>query len=249
MIDFPHHLPLTVGTFFLAGFVKGVIGLGLPTVAMGVLGTAMVPAEAAALLLVPSALTNVWQMFSGSHLKPLLRRLRPMMAAVCVGTLLGTGLISGESGRYATAALGTALTAYAALGLSGKRFPPPGRSEAWLGPAIGLTTGLISGATGVFVIPAVPYLAALGFERDELVQALGLSFTLSTIALAAGLAWHHSLPVEALGLSLLAFVPALLGMTAGAAIRAVVSPATFRFFFFVGLLGLGGEILWRAVSP
>lgn len=249
MIELPHNLLLILSMFCLAGFVKGVIGLGLPTVSMGVLGTVMLPAEAAALLLVPSALTNVWQMLSGQHLKLLLRRLWSMMAAVCVGTLLGSGLISGDSGRYATAALGMALTVYAVLGLSGKRFPAAGENEKWLGPVIGLATGVISGATGVFVIPAVPYLAALGFERDQLVQALGLSFTVSTVALAVGLAWHHSLPLQALGLSLLALVPALLGMTAGAAIRAVVSPATFRFCFFVGLLGLGGEILWRAVSP
>lgn len=249
MIDLLHHLALIAGTFFLAGFVKGVIGLGLPTVSMGILGTIMVPAEAAALLLVPSSLTNVWQMCSRGHLAPLLRRFGSMMALVCVGTLLGSGLIGGNNGRYATAALGAALLSYATLGLSGKRFHVAARREKWLGPVIGLTTGIISGATGVFVIPAVPYLAALGLERDDLVRALGLSFTVSTVALAAGLAWHHSLPLQALGWSLLALIPALIGMGVGAAIRAVVSPAAFRFFFFVGLLGLGGEILWRALSP
>lgn len=249
MTGLPHHLPLLLATFLLAGFVKGVIGMGLPTVAMGVLGTVMAPVEAAGLLLIPSLLTNVWQMVSGPGLMPLLRRFWPMLAAVCAGTLAGSGLISGNSGRDATAALGAALAVYAALGLSGKRFHVSARNETWLGPVIGLATGVVSGATGVFVIPAVPYLAALGLERDDLVQALGLSFTVSTVALAAGLAWHHSLPVHALGLSLLALVPALLGMTAGAFIRAIVSPAIFRFFFYIGLLGLGGEILWRALSP
>ena len=37
---------LVVVTFILAGTVKGVIGLGLPTVAMGLLGLAMPPAHA-----------------------------------------------------------------------------------------------------------------------------------------------------------------------------------------------------------
>ena len=45
--------------------VKGAIGLGLPTVAMGLLGSVMPPAEAAALLLVPSLVTNVWQLLAG----------------------------------------------------------------------------------------------------------------------------------------------------------------------------------------
>ncbi|NVZ80096.1 sulfite exporter TauE/SafE family protein, partial [Pseudomonas gingeri] len=56
---------LVLGTFLLAGTVKGVIGLGLPTVAMGLLGLAMVPAQAAALLIIPATLTNVWQLAAG----------------------------------------------------------------------------------------------------------------------------------------------------------------------------------------
>ena len=57
-------LPFVVATitFLLAGFVEGVIGLGLPTVSMGLLSLVMAPAKAAALLIVPSFVTNVWQL-------------------------------------------------------------------------------------------------------------------------------------------------------------------------------------------
>jgi len=41
-------------------------------------------------------------------------------------------------------------------------------------PLIGLATGLVTGSTGVFVIPAVPYLQALDLDKEDLVQALGL---------------------------------------------------------------------------
>lgn len=47
--------------FVLAGLVKGVIGLGLPTIAMGLLALVMAPIEAAAILILPSFLTNVWR--------------------------------------------------------------------------------------------------------------------------------------------------------------------------------------------
>ncbi len=46
----------------------------------------------------------------------------------------------------------------------------------------GTVTGLIASVTGVFVIPSVPYLQAIGLEKEELLQALGLSFTISTLA-------------------------------------------------------------------
>ena len=74
--------------FVLAGFVKGVIGLGLPTVAMGLLALVMTPAQAAALLVVPSFLTNVWQAM-GPELIPLVRRLWPMLLGICAGVWAG----------------------------------------------------------------------------------------------------------------------------------------------------------------
>ena len=241
-------VPLIAGTFLAGGLVKGVIGLGLPTVAMGLLGLAVPPAQAAALLLVPSLVTNLWQLLAGRCLGALLRRLWPMLLGIVAGTLAGSGVIAGTSGHAATAALGAALILYGFVGLAKPRLRIPSRAERWVGPLIGTATGLVTGATGVFVIPAVPYLAALGLERDALVQALGLSFTVSTFALAAGLALHGALPFAATGASLLAVLPALAGMALGGLLRTRVRPATFRLCFFVGLLALGTELLWRGMA-
>ena len=247
MTDLLPHVLLITGTFLLAGLVKGVIGLGLPTVAMGLLGLAMPPAYAAALLIVPSLVTNVWQLLDGPRFGALSRRLWGMMLGIIAGTLAGSGLITGAAAPAAAAALGGALALYAVIGLAKLRLRVPPASERWAGPLVGAATGLVTGATGVFVIPAVPYLGSLGLERDDLVQALGLSFTASTLALAAGLAWHGALPLQAAGASLLALVPALAGMALGGWLRARVRPETFRLCFFVGLLVLGGELVWRGL--
>jgi uncharacterized membrane protein YfcA len=112
---------------------------------------------------------------------------------------------------------------------------------------IGLTTGVITGATGVFVIPAVPYLQALGLSKDDLIQGLGLSFTVSTIALAAGLVWQRALQLDGLAVSTLALLPALLGMWLGQAIRKRVSPQTFRRWLLVCLLLLGIELVVKSI--
>jgi uncharacterized protein len=248
MSDLIPHVFLITGTFIVAGMVKGVSGLGLPTVAMGLLGLVMPPVEAAALMLVPSLVTNVWQLLAGPGFGALVRRLWAMMVAVIAGTLAGSGLIAGAAGHSATAALGGALALYALLGLLKPRMRVPAAAEPWAGPLVGTATGLVTGATGVFVVPAVPYLGSLGLERDDLVQALGLSFTTSTLALAAGLAWHGALPSGAVGSSLLALVPALIGMVLGGWVRARVRPETFRLIFFAGLLVLGGELLWRGLT-
>ncbi len=235
----------TFATFLLAGLVKGVIGLGLPTVAMGMLAVVMAPAQAAALLVVPSLVTNLWQLAIGPNLTSLLRRLSPMLLGICIGTLAGAGFLSGTGGPGATTALGIALVVYAIVGLCAVRLTVPARAEFWLSFVVGATTGLITAATGVFVIPAVPYLQALGLEKDDLVQALGLSFTVSTIALAALLLNDGSLQVAVAGASALALVPALLGMMIGQWLRGRARPEVFRLCFFIGLLVLGTHLALR----
>jgi uncharacterized membrane protein YfcA len=232
-------------TFVLAGAVKGVTGMGLPTVAIGLLGLMMAPAQAAALLVVPSLVTNVWQFAAGPRRWATLRRLWPMLLAIFAATCLSTGLITGSSAGRATVALGAALVIYALVSLAKVQMPVSRRMEPWLSPVVGAATGVVTGATGVFVIPAVPYLQALGLEKDDLVQALGLSFTVSTIALGIGLAANDALHIAALGTSALYTVPALAGMFLGQAIRARVDAATFRLVFFIGLLLLGADLIFR----
>jgi uncharacterized membrane protein YfcA len=240
---------LLIGTtFVLAGLVKGVLGMGLPTIAMGFLSVAMAPVEAASLLIVPSLATNVWQLLVGPRFVDLTRRLWTMMLGVVVGTLLGASVLVGDVAGLATLGLGVVLAVYAIVGLAGVRLAAPDEHQAWLSPLVGLATGLLTGATGVFVLPAVPYLQAIGLDRDELVQALGLSFTVSTLALAAGLLHGEAFRMAAASTSFLCLVPALGGMLIGQHVRQRIAPTTFRLAFFVGLLLLGAYLAIRQIA-
>ncbi|KQU72867.1 hypothetical protein ASC75_04110 [Aminobacter sp. DSM 101952] len=245
----PYLLLIVIGAIFvLAGLVKGVVGLGLPTVATGLLGLVMLPADAAAILLLPSFVTNVWQLLAGPDVTALLRRLRPMMLAVFLATIASAGLITSSYTTVVTSGLGLILLAYAALGLLRLRMAVPARAERWAGPLVGTATGIMTGATGVFVIPAVPYLGGLGLGRDDLVQALGLSFTVSTVALGIGLWWNGAIPLQSMGLSGYAIVPALAGMWLGGWLRSRIDPETFRRWFFAGLALLGAHISWQGLA-
>lgn len=232
--------------FALAGLVKGTIGLGLPTISMGLLALVMSPLEAAAILVLPSFLTNVWQMLAGPALKPVAARLWPMLVAVCLGTWAGAGLMTGSHGSFETALLGVALVIYAITSFRSIRIPTGIIGEPWLGLLMGGATGLVTAATGVFVIPAVPYLEAIEFEKEEFVQALGLAFTVSTIALAVNLAYAGALNFALAGPTLLALGAACAGMWAGQALRLRLSPALFRRCFFIGLLLLGAYLIVSA---
>ncbi|THJ35678.1 sulfite exporter TauE/SafE family protein [Lampropedia aestuarii] len=226
--------------FLLAGLVKGVTGMGLPTVAMGLMGLLMSPAEAVAMLLMPSLVTNVWQCASGGHALPLLRRFWPMLLAIALATTFGMGVLVYADPTKTGFALGVALLLYALYALLAPSVQVPARWERLLSPVIGLLTGLITGATGVFVMPAVPYLQALNLDKDALVQMLGLSFTISTLALGAGLYWQGAWQLGLFGVSSWAIAPALAGMWLGQLLRARISAKRFKqiFLVFLSLLGL-----------
>jgi uncharacterized membrane protein YfcA len=168
-----------------------------------------------------------------------------MLLAMFAGAWLGAGILTGANAKPAAIGLGIVLIAYALIGLSRVTFSLPRASEVWLGPLVGVSTGLVMAATGVFVIPALPYLQSIGLEKDELVQALGLHFTVSTVALALVL-WDGGAFDVSLGtLSLFAIAPAVVGMYAGQRMRARISAEVFRVFLFVGLLALGGLLVVR----
>lgn len=245
-LNYPPSILLALAaTFFVAGMIKGVTGMGLPTVAMGVVGAFISPLAGASLLIVPSFVTNVWQLLAGPAFGALLKRLWPMMVAIVIGTVAGAALLAGGDTGLTVPALGAALVVYAFYTLLARPFRVPERLEPVLSPVIGGLTGLVTGGTGVFVIPAVPYLQSLGLEKDELVQALGLSFTVSTIALAVGLAGHQAYRIDDLLLSGLLVLPALAGMWAGQMLRNRISPPTFRRWFLICLLLLGVQMLLR----
>lgn len=245
---------LVAAVFALAGFVKGAIGLGLPTIAMGLLAIVMPPVEAAAILLLPSLLTNIWQMVAGPSLRTIVRRLWPMMVGVCLGTWAGMGLMTGTSARYGTAFLGAALALYALTGIVSIRLALPRDWEAIFGPLTGVVTGIITAATGVFVIPAVPYLQAIGLEKDDLVQALGLSFTVSTLALAVNIGAAGSLNVSKASITLAAVVMACAGVWLGQTLRLRLPSSVFRrcsssvcfCWEYISLQGLSPERLHTA---
>ncbi len=170
-----------------------------------------------------------------------------MQLAGALATVATARWLGAVNSTGTVAALGAALVLYAVSGLAPLRLDVPARFEPWLGPIVGAATGVVTATTGVFVIPAVPYLHGLRLKPNDLVQALGLSFTVSTVALAVALAGDGHFRWPAAGASLIALAAAFAGMMAGTAVRNRMPPATFRRWFFLGLLALGAHLLFRGL--
>jgi uncharacterized membrane protein YfcA len=219
--------------------------MGLPTIATGLLTLVMAPGQAAGLLVVPNFITNAWQAFAGGRLR--VRRFWPMLVGICVGSTPGAGFLANDTSGRASMALGVMLIAYALMSMVSPRLSVPRHTEWWLAPLVGAVTGLIAILTGVFVLPLVPYLQSVGLQRDELIQALGLSLLVSATALGVALAREGALPLATLGASVVALAPAGLGVAIGQWCRRQVSPAMFVRIFAVGLLAIGMHLALRSL--
>lgn len=234
--------------FFCAGWVKGIVGMGLGLIGVGALGLVMHPIKAAALMAAPLIITNIWQTWDGPNLLSIFRKLALMLACACVGTILGVQfLIAAKSTNWPSVTLGLVLAAYALVGLYLPHFTLASRTQTILAPFVGFITGVLSGATGIFAVPAVPYISALGFSKDELIQAIGLSFTVSTLALTLTLKTTGNFSNEMLLTSCLSVAPTFAGMYFGKNIRQRVNQAMFKKWFFVSMLLVGSYMVLTAL--
>jgi hypothetical protein len=237
---------LIAAIFLLGGFVKGVTGLGLAAIALALLTVSFGLKPALALMLVPAFVTNVWQATVGGAFWRLLRRFWSLLAMVALCTWFGVGVLARSDSAWLPALLGLSLAAYAGVGLSGYRPPDLHRAEPCLSPLVGAASGLLTGLTGSFLMPGVIYLPTLGLAREALIQALGILFAVSTVALAVALQDSRLISAEHGLASALAVLPALAGMALGVRVRRRLSEALFRKVFFLSLLALGLYIVWRA---
>ena len=238
---------VVAAVFLVAGFIKGALGIGLPTVVVGLLSLAMPPAQAAMLMVVPALATNIWQMAAGPALGALLRRFAWLIVAVFIGTFSTVQLLT-KTTALAGAALGAVLAAYGAYSLFARRFQIARATERWLAPVVGLVTGALCGATGVFIIPGAPYLTSLRMDAEELVQSIGIFAFVCPLALALALAVHGQYRADMAGGSFLALFPALAGMWIGVRLRRRLPAATFMRWFFIGLICLGGYMFVRSLG-
>jgi len=241
-------LLLTTSAFLLAGFVKGVIGMGMPTVSLAVLSIGMGLAPAVQIMVVPTVVTNVWQALIGDGFKRLVWRFRTLLAATMAGVLIGYVLLFRTYPQAMTALLGAAIGIYALSGLVGLPLMPKVRREHVASPVVGLTTGVLAGATGNISMPAIAYFNRLDLPRNDIVQMLGILFSLGAAMLGLTLAGDGNYRGELLVVSVLAVVPGVLGMLIGQRVRGLLSEKAFKRALFIGLLVAGMQLMWKGLS-
>jgi uncharacterized membrane protein YfcA len=234
-------------TFLLAGFVKGVIGLGLPTISLALLTTGFGLLPAMGIMIIPSLVTNFWQAVQGGALLKIAKRFWVLMLAVVAGIWIGGKILLTSDMIFLTGLLGILLCIYSLIGLTRYKISAPGKSEFILSPLVGGISGILTGLTGTFVIPGVLYLQSIGLDRNILIQTMGVLFSVSTLALAITLGHNNLFSLNMGAYSLGGIAPAIIGMIIGQKVRSKLSEKIFTRVFFTSLLLLGFYITGRTL--
>ena len=213
--------------------------MGLPTLSLAFMALLIDVPSAMALVLVPAFITNLWQALAGGHLGILTRRIWPflLIAFVCTG-LGGIAMVNTQTWML-TCALGIVLAIYSTSLLCGLKFRIGVKSETKYGILFGACNGVVTGLTGTFGIPGVQYLQSIGLGKDQMVQAMGILFLISSLGMGISLLQNSYLSIQLGKMSVIALFPALAGMIIGQKIRAKTPEPVFRSSLLVVLLFLG----------
>lgn len=210
------------------GAVKGVVGIGLPLVALPVMATFITVPKAIALLLLPSFATSVWQTFYGGQLRASVRRLWPFLIAMGVGTWVSTRLLATFDAKVLYTILGAIVAVFALVLFRRLVFSVAPRAEPWAGPVVGLASGLVGGLSMLFGTIYAMYLSGLRLGKDAFVAAVALSNTWAVLVLAAAMARYDLFGGTDFVASLLALIPSFAGVLLGTWLRGGIDENLFR---------------------
>ncbi len=240
-------LVMALFVYLLAGTVKGVVGIGLPTAAIGMMSQLIEPGTAIALAIIPMTVTNIWQVYrAGQVLNSIRRYWRFALAlavVISVSSLIAPRVPQGALMLF----MGSAIVVFAVDTLWRKPWVLPAaydRAAQFIAGALG---GAMGGIAGIWSPPMVGYLLAIGVDRDEFVRALGWLILVGSVFLGIGY-WNTGLlNAEIAKVSVLVTCSALLGFSLGEKIRQRLNAERFRKLVLVLFIVMGLNLIRRGL--
>lgn len=239
---------IIVGLAFLAGgLVKGTIGVGLPTIAIALLGNVIDLRQAVAILVVPILITNSFQALTGPDLKEIARRFTVLTVMASIGLCFGTFLLFSVDPAGPILILGVMLIANSVISLTATELTLSPPKERILSPIVGLVSGVIGGITGSQGIVSVMYLQTLRLDKEMFVQTLGYSFFISGVVWIVAIAQNNIYDQATLLYTALASVVSLIAVVLARYIRAYIPQRQFRIAVYIVLGILGANLIRKTL--
>lgn len=238
---------LLSGIFLVAGTVKGAVGIGLPTVSIGVMTLVLDPRSAIAFVLLPMLSSNLWQVYRQGQIRGAIWRYLPFALSLAILIAL-TVLVTREApDQVLFGVLGGVILLFVAMNMV--RLSPviPAERDKAAQILFGAVGGVLGGLAGVWGPPMVMYLTARATPKEEFVRATGLLILAGSIPLAIGYAWNGDLTAGRMAISALLILPTFAGFALGETLRRHLSEAAFKRLLLWVFLIMGLNLIRRAV--
>ncbi|WP_218141168.1 sulfite exporter TauE/SafE family protein [Citreimonas salinaria] len=231
--------------FLAAGTVKGIVGIGLPAMAVGVMSQFVDARTSIALVMFPMITSNAWQVFRGGRIALTMKTYKWFVVVLAVGVWPVTAFAAAVNESIMQGALGIIILVFVVVnGLS--LVPPlPMRHDTLCQIAAAATAAVFGGLSAVWAPPILIYLASRGIDKDEFMRASGLLILVGSIPLCVGYAQQGLLTGSLSLASALMIVPSIVGFTVGELLRRRVSPEGFRIVLLTVFAALGLNLLRR----
>ena len=235
-----------------AGAIKGLLGLGLPTLAVGLTAQFLDAREAVALVICPMLAANAWQVARSGAPRAVVvgtwRRYRPLAASMLVVIGVVSLLAPQVPGAWVAGTLGVVVTLFAATSLWREPPPLPAHLDVPAQLAAGTVAGVIGGIAGIWAPPIIVYLGTLGLDREAFVETVGVLLFVGCVVLLAGYLANGLLEPATAVRSLWLIPPAIAGFAVGERYRRRLSGPRFRTLVLGFFLIMGLNLVRRALT-
>jgi len=246
LITFDYLFFIYLGIFFLGGLVKGTIGVGLPTVTLTLLSFFFDIKDSISFILIPVILTNLVQMLDGKELKSIFQQTKFFLVTSVVFVIPGFLVLRAINSNTILLILASLLVLNSCLVLFNKiitiKKHTSFQTQFWIGALTGITTGV----TSIYTMPFIFLIQSLKFNKEKLIQLMGLSFFLYSLTQFALFYSFSMINEKVLLFSSVACVPIIFGVISGKYLRKVLSEQAFKLLFNYMLLISGIVIIIKS---
>jgi len=246
LITFDYLFFIYLGIFFLGGLVKGTIGVGLPTVTLTLLSFFFDIKDSISFILIPVILTNLVQMLDGKELKSIFQQTKFFLITSVVFVIPGFLILRAINSNTILLILASLLVLNSCLVLFNKiitiKRHTSFQTQFWIGALTGITTGV----TSIYTMPFIFLIQSLKFNKEKLIQLMGLSFFLYSLTQFTLFYSFSMINEKVLLFSSVACVPIIFGVISGKYLRKVLSEQAFKLLFNYMLLISGIVIIIKS---
>ena len=228
-----------------AGFIKGAIGFGFPSLATPLLSLVVDVKTAVVVLILPNIVMDGIQFARRGAPLATLRRLGTLLLSGGVGIVLGTRVLTLLSPRTATLILGVFVLLFVALSVTGLAPKIPPHWEPWLSPPAGFAAGVIGGVTNSPATALVLYFHGIGLAKHDFISSIAFTFFFYKLVQLGAVTWYGLLPWSLLGVSVALTAVALAGFAVGLRVQDRLDQRSFNRVVLVFLAVLGAWLLVR----